>query len=111
MSRQALVNLGYRVLSAADGEEALRLCEGEKPALAILDLVMPNLSGPDTAAKLVERFGKLPVLFTSGYSQEARGPESTEYAARFLQKPYSPSNLGRMVREILDEANKEAGSA
>ncbi len=99
-ARQTLVNLGYRVLSAVDGEEALRLCENETPALAILDLVMPKLGGQETAARLAERFEKLPVLFTSGYSQESRGLEMT---GRYLQKPYSPSNLSRVVREILDQ--------
>ncbi|MGB7280947.1 MAG: response regulator [Candidatus Acidiferrum sp.] len=101
MARQTLVNLGYRVLSAEDGEEALRLCESETPALAILDLVMPKLGGLETAARLAERFEKLPVLFTSGYSQESRGLEA---AARYLQKPYSPTSLSRMVREVLDQA-------
>jgi CheY-like chemotaxis protein len=99
MARQTLVNLGYRVLSAVDGEEAMRLCEAETPALAILDVVMPKMGGPETAAKLAKRFEKLPILFTSGYSQGSRGIDST---ARYLQKPYSPSSLGRVVREILD---------
>ena len=49
MARQALINLGYRILSACDGEEALRLCEKERPALAILDLIMPKLGGPAVA--------------------------------------------------------------
>jgi nitrogen-specific signal transduction histidine kinase len=100
MSRQTLVNLGYRVLSAVDGEEALRLCENETPALAILDVVMPKMSGPETAAKLAERFDKLPLLFTSGYTQESG---KLEREGRFLQKPYSPSALSRMVREMLDD--------
>jgi CheY-like chemotaxis protein len=47
MARQTLVGLGYRVLTAADGEEALRLCENENPQLAILDMIMPKLAqGP-----------------------------------------------------------------
>jgi two-component system, cell cycle sensor histidine kinase and response regulator CckA len=100
IARQTLVKLGYRVLSAVDGEEALQLCETETPALAILDLVMPNMGGLETSAKLAERFVNLPVLFTSGYSQESRGGE---IAGRFLQKPYSTTNLSRMVREILDQ--------
>ena len=107
MSRQTLVNLGYRVLSAVDGEEALRLCESETPALAILDVVMPKMSGPETAAKLAERFEKLPFLFTSGYAQESR---DLEREGRFLQKPYSPSALSRVVREMLDDV-KNAQSA
>lgn len=103
MARQTLVKLGYRVLAAVDGEEALRLCESERPALAVLDLVMPKMGGPEAAAKLAARFAHLPILFTSGYSQESRGLEADSLHARFLQKPYSPSTLSRMVREILDE--------
>ena len=103
MARQALLNLGYRVLSAVDGEEALRLCESEMPDLAILDLVMPKMGGLQTAAQLTARFGKFPTIFTSGYSQESRGPQEETKDARFLQKPYSPSTLSRMVREVLDE--------
>ncbi len=101
MARQTLVSLGYRVLCAVDGEEALQLCEGETPALAILDLIMPKMGGQETAAKLAERFDKLPVLFTSGYSKESRGLGPS---ARYLQKPYSSTSLSRMVREILDKA-------
>ena len=100
MARQTLVNLGYRVLCAVNGEEALQLCETEAPALAILDMIMPKLGGLETAAKLAERFEKLPVLFTSGYSKESRGLEPN---ARYLQKPYSPTSLSRLVRETLDQ--------
>lgn len=103
MARQTLVKLGYRVLAAMDGEEALRLCETERPALAVLDLVMPKMGGPEAAAKLAAKFAHLPVLFTSGYSQESRELQTDGFHARFLQKPYSPSTLSRMVREILDE--------
>jgi len=109
MARQTLANLGYRVLCAEDGEDALRVCEHEKPALAILDLVMPRMSGPELAAKLLQRFNKLAILFTSGYSQESREAASTELDARFLQKPYSPSSLGRLVREVLDDVGNNTG--
>jgi hypothetical protein len=51
----------------------------------------------------------LPILFTSGYSQESKGMPEAAVSMRFLQKPYSPSNLVRLVREILDEAKKGAG--
>jgi two-component system, cell cycle sensor histidine kinase and response regulator CckA len=103
MCRQTLTGLGYRVLAAADGEEALGLCEKETPALAILDVVMPKLGGPATAARLATIFPDLPVLFTSGYSQESKGI-GTSADSRYLQKPYSPSALGRIVREILGKA-------
>ena len=105
MVRQTLLALGYRVLSAADGEEALRLCEHEQPALAILDIVMPRLGGAATAAKLTSRFPGVAVLFTSGYSGDTGGMPGSEAEGRYLQKPYSPTTLGRMVREILDQAH------
>jgi CheY-like chemotaxis protein len=72
MARQTLVSLGYRVLSASDGEETLRLCEHELPALAILDVIMPKLGGPATAAKLADRAATMHVLFTSGYFRKLR---------------------------------------
>jgi DNA-binding NtrC family response regulator len=72
---------------------------------------MPKLGGSATAAKLAERFADLPVLFTSGYSQDADGVAAATENARYLQKPYSPTTLGRIVREILDQAEvkKAAG--
>jgi len=103
MARQVLVNLGYRVLSASDGLEALKLCEKEKPALAILDVVMPKLSGTVVAAKLESLYAGIPILFTSGYSQDSENLAPTTPKAHYLQKPYSPTMLGRMVREILDQ--------
>jgi two-component system cell cycle sensor histidine kinase/response regulator CckA len=102
MSRQALLSMGYRVLSAENGEEALRLCAEETPALAILDVIMPKMGGPGAAAALLKRFPNLTVVFTSGYSAEAQDLSTKSTATRYLQKPYSPTTLGRLVRETLD---------
>jgi CheY-like chemotaxis protein len=110
MARQTLVNLGYRVLSAANGEEALRLCEHETPGLAILDVIMPKMGGAATAAKLAGRFPDMRIVFTSGYSAEGeRGPAPGE-KTRYLQKPYSPTTLGRLIRESLD-VPRQAGES
>jgi two-component system cell cycle sensor histidine kinase/response regulator CckA len=111
MARQILINLGYRVLSACDGEEALRLCEKETPALAILDVIMPKLGGAAAASKLIALFAGLPILFTSGYSQDSENLAPTAVHAHYLQKPYSPTTLGRVVREILDQAKKRKGAS
>ena len=107
MSRQALLGMGYRVLSACDGQEALQLCSHETPALVILDVIMPKLGGHATAASLVKKFPGLPVVFTSGYSPEANALPAEGTRARYLQKPYSPTILGRLVREILDQHGAE----
>jgi DNA-binding NtrC family response regulator len=111
MARQALMNLGYRVLAACDGEEALRLCEKETPALAILDLVMPKLGGPAVASRLTALFHGLPILITSGYSQDSENASPVTTDTHYLQKPYSPTTLGRVVREILDQAKKRKESS
>jgi two-component system, cell cycle sensor histidine kinase and response regulator CckA len=111
MARQTLLNLGYRVLSARDGEEALRLCENEAPALAILDVIMPKLGGPAAASKLTALFAGLPILFTSGYSEDSENVSPGIAEARYLQRPYSPTTLGRVVREILDQARTRKQSS
>ena len=107
MARQTLANLGYRVLSASDGAEALRLCESEIPALAILDVIMPKLGGPAAGAKLSALFEGIPLLYTSGYSQDSENMAPAGPEARYLQKPYSPTTLGRIVREILDQRKNQ----
>jgi two-component system, cell cycle sensor histidine kinase and response regulator CckA len=110
MARQTLVSLGYRVLSASDGEEALRLCAEDTPAIAILDVVMPKLGGVATAQKLMANFIGLPVIFTSGYSPDSENVGAAAANAHYLQKPYSPMALGRQVREILDQIKSEKTS-
>jgi PAS domain S-box-containing protein len=102
MARQTLVSLGYRVLSAANGEEALKLCGQETPALAILDVIMPKLGGAATAAKLTVLFPDLQIIITSGYSAEGDKAPAPGDKTRYLQKPYSPTTLGRIIRESLD---------
>jgi len=104
MTRQSLVSLGYRVLSAANGEDALRLCEQEVPALAILDLVMPHMGGVETAVQLRSRFPQIPILFASGYSETRECTPVGLPNSSYLQKPYSPTALARAVRKFLDPA-------
>jgi PAS domain S-box-containing protein len=104
MARQTLISLGYRVLSASNGTEALRLSEDEAPAMAILDVVMPKMGGPAAAEKLTAKYGSLPILFTSGYSKEPEDVTPAGIGAEYLQKPYSPTALACTVRQILDRA-------
>jgi len=111
MSRQALLNMGYRVLAACDGQEALELCSHEAPALAILDVIMPKLGGLGAAARLLKLFPGLPVVFTSGYSADASELPAEGTKTRYLQKPYSPTTLGRLVRETLDQCGAESPAA
>ncbi|HEX4544261.1 MAG TPA: ATP-binding protein [Candidatus Acidoferrum sp.] len=110
MARQTLVSLGYWVLSACNGVEALRLCEREGPELAILDVIMPNMGGLVAAEKLIASYGRLPIIFTSGYSPDSETVATAASQAQYLQKPYSPTALGCMVRTILDKAKDRAAA-
>ncbi len=100
--RQSLSRLGYRVLAAADGQQALRLAELEQPSLAVLDVVMPQLGGAATAAQLLGRLPSLPILFTSGFSENANNAVAQVPGSHYLQKPYSPISLASAIRDILD---------
>jgi PAS domain S-box-containing protein len=101
---QALEKYGYRVLSAVDGEDALRMAEAYEGQLDLIltDVVMPRLSGPDLAAKLKVRFPQAKVLYMSGYTDDAvvrHGLLQGQVA--FVQKPYTWRGLARKVRTTL----------
>jgi len=99
-----LRSLGYRVLEAANGGEALLACESHADPihLMITDFVMPQMSGPDLAAHLRALRPEVRSLYMSGYS-EGGGlrRESVEGTADYLQKPFSLEGLADKVREIL----------
>jgi two-component system, cell cycle sensor histidine kinase and response regulator CckA len=105
-SRAFLKANGYRVLDAANGEEALRLLEaqdGRPIHLLVTDVVMPRMKGQELAERFLARRPGTPVLFTSGYTHNSFGEEGTLVpGAFFLQKPFAPEELARRVREILD---------
>lgn len=89
------------VCSNFDELQQLNLAELDPPALAVLDVVMPNMGGA-AAAELLRRDPALPVLFTSGFSENANTAVAGAPGSHYLQKPYSPTSLASMIREILD---------
>ncbi len=101
----ALERCGYRVLTAADGEAALataRAFEG-RIDLLVSDVVMPGIHGRQLAEALLAERSALRVLFASGYTDDdvlLRGIRVDEVP--FLQKPFTPAQLVRRVREVLD---------
>ena len=107
----ALGDRGYRLLTAADAEEAL-LREREHPGpidLLITDVVMRGLRGPDLARRIRERRPSIPVLFISGYPDDALAVGgSLDGSTAFLQKPFRVSALGAKVAEVLRSRSRAA---
>jgi PAS domain S-box-containing protein len=106
LATMSLRQHGYRVLPAADGNEALKITQepGVVPDLLLTDVVMPGLSGPDLARRLQERFPRLEVLFMSGYTDDAVVRHGLlDASVSFIQKPYTPVELARKVRDVLSE--------
>ena len=101
---QSLRSLGYRLHEAPDGDAALALASSlDTPVHALVtDMVMPDMNGRTVAETLRERWPELKVLYMSGYAHDALGGESVSQEwADFIQKPFSPMELGRRVRALL----------
>jgi two-component system cell cycle sensor histidine kinase/response regulator CckA len=105
--RTALQGYGYTVLEAEGGAEALHLCEThQRPIhLVVTDVVMPGMSGREMAEQAVRIRPGVKVLFMSGYTDDAVVRHGVLHAeAQFIQKPFTPSALGRKVRDVLQSA-------
>lgn len=112
LSNEVLSALGYRVLVAANGREAVEIFKEYRESIDLLlfDVVMPVMGGSEAYLKIRELGGdKLPLIFMTGYSSEvldgptANDPHLAEIGgARFIQKPYTLDMLGRAVRDALD---------
>jgi two-component system, cell cycle sensor histidine kinase and response regulator CckA len=105
---------GYAVLEATRGEEALRLCRHyrRKIDLSVIDVVMPEMSGPDLVRQLRPLKPKMRVLYISGYTDEAIVHHGIlRSGAAFLQKPFVPDMLARKVREVLDGSRHDGSSS
>ncbi|MCC7265637.1 MAG: response regulator [Candidatus Latescibacteria bacterium] len=107
----ALEASGYQVLAAGNGREALDLAAAPNTRVDLLltDVVMPELGGPELAARLQQLCPAIKVLYMSGYIGDTllRHGFSTP-SDSFLQKPFSPNSLVRKVRELLDGAKGPA---
>ncbi|MQX35219.1 response regulator [Roseospira navarrensis] len=100
---RALRNKGYSVIEAGTGEAALDVLE-DQPSLVLLitDMVMPGIDGATLARRVRESRPDLPVIITSGYSEDAaRGDILEQPAIHFLPKPFSLKLLAETVKDIL----------
>jgi len=102
---RVLSGQGYRVVEAANGSEALSMLEddGLYCDLLLTDVVMPGLSGQAVADRMREVRPDVGVVFMSGYHDRSIfDPEKMTGRDRFMNKPFSPQELLRTVRQALD---------
>jgi PAS domain S-box-containing protein len=106
VTANALAKLGYNVLKASDGAEAMHLVEqhGEDEIQLLLsDTVMPRMGGKELAERFKAARPRAKVLFTSGYPADVLAPDGIlAPGIAFLQKPYPVVALARKIREVLD---------
>ena len=103
---KALRRRGYKVVEARNAEEAIEwsISSGVKPQLLVTDVVMPGLSGPNLAARLLQQNPHLRLLFMSGYIDDASSVHGPSWGVPMLQKPFTPAQLAEYVRHALDAA-------
>ena len=98
-----LKRAGFAVLLAEDGQEAIDLYQAHagEVRVVVLDMTMPRLSGDGVARRLREADPRLPILFTSGFTEEEVAGH-VDGAVAFIQKPYTAADLRRKVRRLLE---------
>lgn len=113
MASEYLESVGYTVIRATAGKEALQLAkEFAGPIHLILtDVVMPEMSGPELASQVSSFRPDIKVIFTSGYTDDAIARQGIlDPQVAFIQKPYRPKALARKIREVLDPATQKQKS-
>jgi two-component system response regulator MprA len=104
MLRRTLIYEGYRVVTAADGDEALTKTQAERPDLVVLDWLMPRLNGLE-AAKLLRKASDLPILMLTARDTVEQRVEGLDSGADdYLVKPFAPDELLARIRALLRRA-------
>ena len=101
-------HLGYNVLLASSGHEALKVVEEHDGKLDLLltDIMMPNMNGLELAETVVADNPDVKVLFMSGYLQSAFDSRNTlSFKKSFIQKPFSFKTLTTHIKKALNEIN------
>ena len=104
VARRTLELHGYRIIEASGGSAALKLADENKIDLVLTDVMMPGMLGPALVTELRRRNPDLAVLFMSGHSDEIVRSGLLDPSTPFIAKPFTPAQLARKVREVLDLA-------
>ena len=105
LNLKILEQLGYSVVHAENGKEALELAakHERKIDLLITDVIMPEMNGEELARKISQINPEIKILFTSGYTEDVIAPHGVlDRGIHFIGKPYKPNQLASKIREVLD---------
>jgi DNA-binding NtrC family response regulator len=109
---EALRPAGYRIFSEGDGEAALARIEAERPALMLLDLQLPGLSGVEVLRRTAHDHPEVRVIIITAHGSVDNAIETLKLGAiDFLQKPFSVAEVRELVAGVLDRARLEAARA
>ncbi len=113
LASRAVEGAGYRWVSACDGVEALELLDRyDVPfALVVTDVGLPDIPGPELMRRVAERRPGLPVLYTSARPGAAAPDGATPTGQPLLEKPYTPDELIRRTRDLLDAPGRRGEAA
>ncbi len=102
IEQRMLEKLGFRVLAAASGEQAMEIATMHSQDIDVLltDVVMPRVNGPRLAGELCARHPGLQVVFMSGYSEDMVNAMDLPVKAHFLQKPFTVDQLAMVLRKL-----------
>ena len=104
---QVLKKLGYEILTARHGKEAIEIYRqnSQRIAIVILDLIMPEMGGGETYDRLKGMDPDVKVLLSSGYSLDGQATEILNRGCDgFIQKPFSIKDLSQKLRQIIDQS-------
>ena len=104
VNQEILETLGYQVVAASSGSEAIDLFKNrENIDLVLLDMIMPGMSGAETFDALRSINPNIKVILLTGYSLDGQASKILENGCNgFIQKPFRISNLSQMIRKVLN---------
>ena len=105
VGREICKALGYSVITAASGKEAVKIYKKDqnKINLVILDMIMPEMNGLETFMKLKKINPDIKVLLSTGYSIDEKAQEMLKQGCRgYILKPYSVIDFSHKLREVLE---------
>jgi DNA-binding response OmpR family regulator len=99
-----LTNQGFRVITATNGEEALKLVEEQRPDAVLLDVIMPEMTGLEVMRRIREQMN-IPIIMVTAKDSDQDKVRGLEMGADdYIVKPFSPEEMGARIRAVLRRA-------